>query len=411
MKDLDSRIARAIIDVVGSSGVPPEYGFQFFTVGLEPYLSVISEEYLSTFIKQGGSAFKMVIGVYGGGKTHFLYCVRDLAWQNNFLVSYVSLSSTYSPFHRLDLVYKAIVNGITPPLEPNELLSGYEKGIASFIRYWFGTKVKELYDKGLSKEELQETLLSQVENIEGIESISFAKAIKSAIHALSSKQEEDFANICQWLTVEDYDRRIHRRYGILQRIDRTTAFVMFRSLVRWIREIGFSGLVILLDEAERLPSLSTREKELHLNNLRELIDECGHTSFQGVMIFYAVPDENFLQGRTQIYEALKQRVSTIFDSINPTGVKIELEKLSAENPIVMLEEVGDKLRQIYEVAYSRCFENYEDVKETIHTIAKKAYEQRFMDIGYKRLFVQKAIQGLHFLKQKGHPPSATDLDM
>jgi hypothetical protein len=409
MNNLDPKIARRIIETVGANGIPPEYGFQFFTAGLDPYLSVIKDEYLYTYIREGGSAFKMVVGVYGGGKTHFLYCVRDLAWKNNFVVSYVSLSPGESPFHRLELVYRAIVKGITAPLTPDELLSGYEQGIVTFLRSWFSTKYQEVSNKGLSGDDLREALLSQVDSVEGIESISFAKAVKSAFRALLNKQEEEFVNICQWLNGEGYDRKIHGRYGILQRIDRTTAFPMIRSLAQWVREIGFSGLVVLLDEAERVPSLSTRQREQHLNNLRELIDECGHTSFQGVMLFYAVPDENFLEGRTQIYEALKQRIATVFDTPNPTGVKIELEKLSTE-PIVFLEEVGDKLKQIYEVAYRHRFDSAMS-KETIRTIAKAAYEQRFGDIGYKRLFVQKAIDGLHLLRREGHPPSLGDLQM
>jgi len=79
VNELTARIARRIIDTVGANGTPPEYGFQFFTEGLDPYLSIIEDEYLGSYINQGGSAFKLVVGVYGGGKTHFLYCVRDIA--------------------------------------------------------------------------------------------------------------------------------------------------------------------------------------------------------------------------------------------------------------------------------------------------------------------------------------------
>jgi hypothetical protein len=134
MNELKPQVARRIIDTVGANGIPPQYGFQFFTAGLEPYLSVIEEEYLASFIKQGGSAFKMVVGVYGGGKTHFLYCVRDIAWNHNFAVSYVSLSPGESPFHKLELVYSAIVRNIVAPLTADELLSGYEPGIGAFLR-------------------------------------------------------------------------------------------------------------------------------------------------------------------------------------------------------------------------------------------------------------------------------------
>jgi len=80
-----------------------------------------------------------------------------------------------------------------------------------------------------------------------------------------------------------------------------------------------------------------------VNNLRELIDECGQASFGRTMWFYAAPDESFLNGRASVYEALSQRVSTVFDAkLNPTGVKIYLERIPME-PIAHLKEIGEKL--------------------------------------------------------------------
>ncbi len=409
MNELRPDIARRIIETVGANGIPPEYGFQFFTAGLQPYLSVMDEEYLSSFIKQGGSAFKIVVGVYGGGKTHFLYSVRDLAWRYNFVVSYVSLSPEESPFHRLDRVYKAIVGGMMPPLTTDEMLSGYEQGIVSFLRAWYSQQFQEFTNKGLSGEELYEELENTVETIEGIESLSFTKAIKAAFRALMEYQEDDFINICQWLSAEGFNRSTHGAHGIFQPIDRTTALTMMRSLVQWVRQIGYSGLVILLDEAERIPSLSSRQREQHLSNLREMIDACGHTNFQGVMIFYAVPDENFLEGRTQVYEALRQRVTTVFETLNPSGVKIDLKEVVA-SPLPFLCEIGNKLAVVYQTAYNHEFEA-SALEETIEMAAETAYEQRFGDIGYKRLFVQTLIRGLHFLRLRGTPPEVGDLQM
>lgn len=105
----------------------------------------------------------MVVRVYGGGKTHFLCCVRDLAWNHGFVVSYVSLSPGESPFHRLQLVYRAVVRGTIPPLAPDELLSGYEQGIASFLRSWYAQRYRTLSGQGLSGESLREELAREVE--------------------------------------------------------------------------------------------------------------------------------------------------------------------------------------------------------------------------------------------------------
>ncbi len=97
-KELNLVIARRIIEAVGSSGTPPEFGFQYFTAGLDVYLNVIENEYLSSYIKSGGSVFKMIIGVYGGGKTHFLFNVRELSWKHGYIASYITLTPQETPF-------------------------------------------------------------------------------------------------------------------------------------------------------------------------------------------------------------------------------------------------------------------------------------------------------------------------
>jgi hypothetical protein len=134
-----------------------------------------------------------------------------------------------------------------------------------------------------------------------------------------------------------------------------------------------------------------------LSNLRELIDECGHASFKNVMIFYAIPDENIFEGSANVYEALKQRISSVFDFYNPSGVKINLEDMNRE-PIVLLEEIGQKLKIIYEDAYEHSFAG--DISHIIQLLAQESYERRFGDIGYIRLFVQGIIRTFHLLKKE-----------
>jgi len=396
---LDTLIARRIVETVGAYGTPPEYGFQFFTAGLDEYLRCIHEEYLKTYIKEeGGSVVKIVIGAYGGGKTHFLYSIRELAWQENFVVSYVALSPEESPFHRLETVYRAIVNNITYPLQPEELLKGVEKGIEAFLITWYEKQMDVFQNIGLKGEALEKEIEQYLESVQrNIENTNFAKAIATAFFALHSEDEKTFKHILQWLKVEGYDKGIYRPLGILTPIDRSNAFSMLRSLVQWVCNIGYSGLVILFDEAEQIPSLSTRQRELTLSNLRELIDACMYTSFRHVMIFYALPDERFFEGPSHIYEALKQRISSVFDFFNPSGVKIKLENTKGD-PIALLEEIGHKLKYIFETAYGVRFPS--QIENVIQIVAQEAYERRFGDIGYIRLFVQGIIKVFHLLRKK-----------
>ena len=404
---LSKNVARRIIHDVGGSGTPPEYGFQYFTAGIEEYIETLGDEYLADYVKGGGSTFKMVVGTYGGGKTHFLYSVRELAWEHDFVVSYFALSPEQTPFHRLELVYRAIALNIVYPMSEEEFLSGYEHGIESLVRSWYAMKRNEFESEGLLGDDLVEELRNYASTIRGFESISFGRAMQAAFLAMLERRDDDFDTILQWVKCEAFERRIHSKFGILQRIDRNTAFSMIRSLIQWVRFLGRSGLVVLMDEAERVPSLSTRQRGLLLNNLRELIDECGHANFKNAFFLYAVPDESFLEGRAQIYEALSQRLATSFETINPAGVKILLENMDGD-PIDTLVSIGEKLADIYETAYGT--ELHADHRGlAVREIALAAHEQRFGEIGYKRLFVQRLIRALHTLRRKGGPVRLQDV--
>lgn len=406
-RTLDPATARKIIEIVGR-GNPPEYGFQYFTAGLDTYLNIIEEEYLKSFIKDGGSAFKMVIGTYGSGKTHFLYCIRELAWKYNYITSYITLSPEHTPFHRLEQVYKEIVANLVYPQPPEDLLSGYNRGIEAIIKKWYDEKFQEL-SKKLTRDDIPSELNTYASSLGPYESISFKNAIKEAFIALSEKREEEFTLIMQWLKGENPLKNMLKDFKIFEKIDKSTAFKMIRSLTQWIREIGYSGIIVLMDEAEQIPSMSSKQKSLLLQNLRELIDEVGHANFKNTMWFYAVPDENFLDGRSQIYEALRQRVSTVFNTeINPSGVKIYLENIPME-PVELLKEIGKKLAKIYEIAYSVRFDAGK-LEETIKNIAEATYEKK-LETGHKRLFVQNIINAFHVLRKTDKAVTPEDIGL
>ena len=405
--DLDKITARQIIERV-ESGTPPEYGFQYFTTGLDTYLNVIEKEYLEDFIKDGGSTFKMVVGAYGEGKTHFLYSIRELAWKYNYMVSYITLNVEHTPFHKLELVYQEIVkNLILPPLF-EERFKGYEKGIGTLIKGWYAKKYEEFSSKFQDRGEVIEELERYINELDSYESISFRNAVKYAFLSLIN-DDTNFDLLIQWLEGEGPPKTFLKEFKVFEKVDKSTAFRMIRSLIQWIKDLGYSGMVVLMDEAESSPSLSSKQKNVLLNNLRELIDECGHTNFKSSMWIYAVPDENFLEGRSQIYEALRQRLNTVFDDeINPTGIKIYLDRLSIDQ-VSFLKEIGEKLAKIYEIAYGVNFDK-DILYPSIENIVNASLEDKFAS-GYKRLFVQNIIKGFHFIRKNNKIVTPEDIGM
>lgn len=384
---LDPRLAKAIIHKLGSFGTPPEFGIEYFSVGIEQYLKVIEDEYLKDILKFNLSSFKLITGNYGGGKTHFLYLVRNLGWRNNYVTSYVTLSPTECPFDRLELVYKRIVLNLHVPTETNVLQGPQDIGIDVLLRTWV-------------KHSEGGNLLTQLPNLE---SSSFSNALKAATVNLLSDDEEGFQEVVQWLKGEEVPREIRLRYRISERVDRSNAFRMLRSLVQFINSIGYSGLLLLFDEAERGMSISSaRDKRRALDNLRQLVDECGNSRLPGAMFFYAIPDENLLlEGSGGVYEALKQRLRSSFTRINPMGVKINLENIGV-NAQDFLNQLGTKLAGIFETAYS-CELQQDTLDVSLKNMIDAALEFQALDVSYRRIFVIGIIEIFHRLKDQMVP--------
>ncbi len=391
MNRINRVIARRIIDKLGGYGTPPECGIEYFSVGLEPYLQVIENEYFNFPGHENISTFKLVTGNYGGGKTHFLYLVRNLAWKYNYITSYVSLSATECPFDRLELVYKKIVSNITPPLTQEEILSPWEMGIEVLLRKWYN-QVKA-----------DRNFMSLIKNLE---STSFTNCIKGALMNLANDDEDGFYALVQWLKGEDITRDLKSRYRIAERIEKATAFRMLRSLVQFINSIGYGGIVFLFDEAERGMSISSaKDKKRALENLRDTIDECGDSRLPGAMFFYAVPDENLLlEGTGTAYEALNQRLRSSFTKVNPIGAKIDLEKIEM-NPEHFLHKLGEKLSRIFESAYDYEFDQ-NVLAISLKNMVTSVLEMHMLDISYRRIFVTGAVEAFQRIRESNTPIDA-----
>jgi hypothetical protein len=393
---IETSYARAIINKLGGTGTPPEFGIETFTIGLEKYFVVVEEEYLKGILKYNLSSFKIVTGNYGGGKTHFLYSVRNLAFKHNFVVAYVSLNPTECPFDKLELVYKQIATNLTPPVSEEELMKPWEKGVDSLLHRW--------YENSKTKVDQVNSLHEYLKTIKGTESTSFLNAVKGAFTSIIAEDDEGFDSIVQWLKGEEPGRDVRARYRISERIDKATAFRMIRSLAQWIHMIGYSGLIMLFDEAERGMSISSsKDKRRALDNLRQIIDECGNSRLPGVMFFYAIPDENLLlEGSGGVYEALKQRIRSAFSETNPVGVKVNLEELGIE-PEKFLKALGLKLATLFETAYGFEF-NRNVLEKTINNLSELALSAFAYDVSYRRLFVIGAIEAFHRIKANPNKP-------
>lgn len=388
---LTQSLARQIIEVLGSSGTPPTKGVQYFNVGNTSLLEAVDEYYLSSYLQDGGAAYKMVVGDYGSGKSHFLYCLRDLAWDRGFAVSKVDLSPVETPYNDQRLVYAAVARNLIWH-EADEAISD-EAGLPRFLE---GTLQRVVGDD-LSLETLTHpNYVGLIDTLEEapIDSLAYKNAVLGYLEALIRDQDERLDSLTRWLggdnTTPD-DTKTLREIGVTGKITRTNAFRMLRSLTQAVRALSYSGLVLLFDEVDRMASIGGKAEKLATDNLREVIDRC-RDELPGALFVYAVPPQ-FINDIVPRYPALQQRVRAPgrFSRANHFSPQINLEHLDLDENDLMLA-IGEKLIPIYEAAFDATFDQRTQYANA--AILANVARDVFLDISHRRLFVKAFVTEL-----------------
>jgi hypothetical protein len=384
-------LARQIVEVLGSSGTPPNRGVQYFNVGNQSLLNALDEYYFSSYLQDGGATYKMVVGDYGSGKSHFLYCLRDLAWQRGFAVVKVDLSPVETPYNDQRLVYAAVARNIIWHEEDEAMTD--EQGLIPFLE---GTLQRIVGDAISLETATHPNYRALVDTVEAtpIDSPAYKAAILGYFEALIRDQEERLDSLARWLlgssTTPD-DTKILREIGVTGKITRPNAFRMLRSLAQIVRALSYSGLILLFDEVDRMASIGGKAEKLATDNLREVIDRC-RDELPGAMFVYAVPPQ-FINDIVPRYPALQQRVRAPgrFSHTNHFSPQINLEHLDLDEDDLMLA-IGEKLIPIYETAFEASLDH--TIQYGNAAILANVARDVFLDISHRRLFVKAFVTEL-----------------
>ncbi len=376
-KSLDSDLANHIIQRLAEGGQPPELGIQHINVGNESYLNILENEYLKRILK-GGSSFKLVEGYFGGGKTHFLFCVRELAWLHGFATSLVELSPQECPYDNSLRVYQAVVRGLA--LAPGKGELSPNPGLTELLTNFADDLVEE------NGQEMALDYLKRTLRRASCECPSYRQAIVTFIRAEVSGDENTATTVGAWLNGEAVTPAMVREFGIFETMTRSNAFAMLRSLCQMIVGLGLPGVVLLFDEVDRTMSVGPRRTRAIGDNLRHVIDLCGRAQLPNTLFLYAVPPE-FMRNVAPDYPALYQRLKSPipFSVRSPQAPIIDLTDLDLE-PAPLLEALGIKILHVFEIARGVSFD-HELQERNIRLFAESCVESEF-ELNHRRLFVK-----------------------
>lgn len=381
-----------IIDAL-RRGTVPQYGLDALAVGLSHLEQAFDDELAKA--ARGGAVFKAIRGEYGSGKTFVSRWLRERAHGLGFACAEVQVSETETPLHRLETVYRRLMERLTTADSPTG-------AFRSIIESWFYTLEEDVLSQQSIDPDDVEALVEATDRLmeqrlgEVVRSApAFSLTLRAYRKALLEGEEEIADGLLAWMAGQPNIAAAVKRYARIKGdIDHFGALSFLQGILTILKDSGHPGLLLVLDEVETLQRMRGDVRDKSLNALRQLMDEIDSGRFPGLYLV--------MTGTTAFFEGpmgvqrlppLAQRLAVDFSTDarfdNPRAVQIRLKGFDTG----LLQEVGCKVRDLY-AANSK-------VPERVRSRADDAYVESLAmavtgDLGGKigiapRIFLKKLV--------------------
>src|SRR6516164_6049751 len=349
-----SRERRREIIAALRKGTVPQRGLDFLAVGLSRFESVVGQELAN--VAQGGAVFKAVRGDYGCGKTFFGRWVQESAKKGGFATAEVQISETETPLHRLETVYRRAMEQLSTADcflgAFRSILDGWFYGLEEDVLAEGNIDPSDDVSLARRADELLEQRLVEITRA----TPQFAAALRTYRAAQRQNDHATAEGLAGWLAGQPHvAASIKRVAGIKGDVDHFAALSFLRGLLLILKDSGYSGLVLVLDEIETLQRVRGDVREKGLNALRQLIDDIDGGRFPNLYLLITGTPAFFdgPQGVRRL-EPLAQRLHVDFQTDarfdNLRAVQVRLPGFTHER----LVEVGRKVRDLYALDGESC---------------------------------------------------------
>jgi hypothetical protein len=328
------------------SGLVPNQGLEHFATGLDPLVSAVNDEL--DFVSTGKGLSKWIRGEYGTGKTFAARYLCARARDRGVRHVRVQISINDTPLHHLEAVYRRLIERLETAADgPN----AFQAIIESWL-YQVGEEVTRL--RGISEQDpgfadaTEQRLEDKLADLSK-RNPAFAQVLR-AYHR--STHEADFATaqgLLAWLAGQPHtDRAVLKVAGTKGKVDGQAALTFLAGLLQLLRQSGYGGLVVVLDEVETIQRMNVQTREKSLNALRQLMDMLAKEELPGLYLV-VTGTRDFFEG----YKGLKalaplyQRVQVSFGEDarfdNLRAPQVRLLPFTDER----LLTVGMRIRDLY----------------------------------------------------------------
>lgn len=323
------------------AGVTPRNGIQHIQVGRVNEIKAVIRDIER--ISDGGSAFRLIIGDYGSGKTFFMGVARDMALQNKVVTAHADLS----PDRRIQ-ASQGQARNLYSELMRNISTRNKQDGnaLSSIVEKFISTARAQAESKDKPVEDVIKERLSELNDLVG--GYDFSKVIGLYWKAFDTDDEELKSNVIRWLRAEYTTKTDARKdLGVRNIIDDKNFYDSIKLMSLFVKQAGYAGLLVNLDEMVNLYKLrSTQARTSNYEQILRILNDSlqGGTSHLG-FILGGTP-EFLMDPRRGLYsyEALQSRLaensfaksSGVIDYSSPT---IHLASLTPEELYILLRNL------------------------------------------------------------------------
>jgi hypothetical protein len=340
-----------------------------------------------------GSVFKAVRGEYGCGKTFFARWLADRARKLGFASAEVQVSETETPLHRLETVYRRLMERLSTADTPQGAWRNVVDG-------WFYALEEDVLAEGTLDAQDAQSLVDRTnelleQRLAKVTSTApmFSAALRGYRQAQAAGDRAIADGILAWLAGQPNVAAAAKRYcGVKGDIDHFGALSFLQGVLIVLRDSGHPGLLLVLDEVETIQRVRSDVRDKSLNALRQLIDEVDSGRFPGLyLVITGTPAFSEGPQGIQRLEPLAQRLHVDFQTDarfdNPRAPQIRLPAFSLER----LSLVGCKVRDIYQ--------QHAQAPDRIATMCNDAYVQELAQAVVGKLGGKVGVAPRIFLKK------------
>lgn len=328
-----------------STGVTPRVGIQHIQVGRINEIKALFKDIER--IASGGSAFRLIIGDYGSGKTFFLSVVRSVALEHKL----VTVNADLSPDRRIHAsagqarnLYSELMRNLSTRTKPDG------NALTSIVERFVTLARQDADDSGKDVSSVIHQKLAELSELVG--GYDFAKVIDAYWRGYENDDEQLKSNAIRWLRAEYTTKTDAKKELDVRTIISDSSFYDSLKLMSlFVRQAGFAGLLVNLDEMVNLYKLnSTQARVSNYEQILRILNDCLQGSANHLGFLLGGTPDFLLDTRRGLfsYDALKSRLAQnsfaqkagVIDYNSPT---LHLASLTPEELYLLLKN----LRHVY----------------------------------------------------------------